>query len=133
VSSKTETDGVDSFRLVLVALMTFSAGEGEAVGQYVSKSIGSGVEAGLEEELWKVGTVVAFKLLLLLDKESVVPSGMALEVGIPLELGKGLGMKLELGITLEVGAYEEEFASPGTTETVSLTTIVSFVATAIVG
>ena len=49
-----------------------------------------------------------------------------------LKLGE-VGTKLELGVTLEVGAYEEEFASPGTTETVSLTAIVSFVAIAIVG
>ena len=47
----------------------------------MSMSKGSGVEAGTKEELWKVGTAVAFKLLLLLppltggkDEESVVPS-----------------------------------------------------------
>ena len=54
MSSKTETDGVDSFKLVLVALMTLSAGEGEGVGQYVSMSKGSGVEAGMKGELWSV-------------------------------------------------------------------------------
>ena len=58
---------------------------------------------------------------------------MELEVGMTLELGEELGIKLELGMKLEVGAYEEEFASPGPTETVLLTTIVSFVATVIVG